>query len=111
MRSAAGCFACAAAVASEVRDAATSSVRVVRKVFIVTGCSLGGSRDVGVDEAHGHRPVTNGRRAALHRTTTNIACGEHSRKARLEKKWGTTRRPPAVGLRDLGRDGRSGDDE
>src|SRR5690242_16815824 len=96
MRSA-GCFACARASDVAESVAATSSASVVRNLVMICGCGLRelrGFRDAGMDEAHRHRAFPDGRCAALHGATPNIACGEHSGKARLEKKWSATHRAP-----------------
>src|SRR5690348_2167519 len=107
----AGCFACARMASGDAAVAMTSSASVLRMFFIFTGFGLGGLRDAGVHEAHGHRPFAHGRCASLHGATTNIACGEHSRKARLEKKWSASRRAPPLRLDSFAWKRIAGEDE
>ena len=60
-----------------------------------------GTSDVCMDEAHRHRPFTNGRCHALHGPATNIACGEDSGKAGLEQERRAGSGTPAIGARLL----------
>src|SRR5512140_2084100 len=110
MRSA-GRFACAATASGDAIVAARRHASVLRIFFIFTVFGLGGSRDAGMYEAHGHRPLADGRGASLHGATPNIACGEHSRKACLEKKRGAPGRAPPVGLDRVGWKGVAGENE